>query len=158
MVDLVAERAGEELRPLVRPLLAVGVEALHDDARRAHRRAPEARYGKAALVVPLLALGLDYRYGGNSPVTGFDCSGLVAHVYLEAWNIRLPHNTLAQSEKGAPVSLAELRAGDLVFYGSPIHHVGMFVGNGTMIEAPYTGVNVRYHSIYRPDFAGAARP
>ena len=52
----------------------------------------------------------------------------------------------------------QLQPGDLVFFGSPIHHVGMFVGGGTMIEAPYTGVDVRYHSIYRPDFAGAARP
>src|SRR5689334_25258313 len=84
-----------------------------------------------ALLQALLALGLDYRYGGNSHVTGFDCSGLVAHVYLEAWNIRLPRNTSAQSQAGVPVSLAELQAGDLVFYDTqkkPFSHVGIYLG------------------------------
>jgi cell wall-associated NlpC family hydrolase len=54
--------------------------------------------------------------------------------------------------------MSQLAPGDLVFYGSPIHHVGMFVGNGTMIEAPHTGAFVRYSSIYRSDFVGASRP
>ena len=63
------------------------------------------------------------------------------------------------STSRSPTSTSDqLEPGDLVFFGSPIHHVGIFVGGGTMIEAPYTGVDVRYHSIYRPDFAGAARP
>src|SRR5262245_35874503 len=50
-----------------------------------------------ALLQALLSLGLDYKYGGKSPVTGFDCSGLVAHVYREAWGIQLPMNTKGQS-------------------------------------------------------------
>jgi cell wall-associated NlpC family hydrolase len=54
--------------------------------------------------------------------------------------------------------MSALEPGDLVFFGHPIHHVGMYVGNGTMIEAPYTGANVRYHSINRSDYAGATRP
>src|SRR5512143_3424673 len=59
--------------------------------------APPSRPERSeALLQALLALGLDYRYGGNSPVTGFDCSGLVAHVYRQAWGIRLPHSTPAQ--------------------------------------------------------------
>ena len=103
-----------------------------------------------ALLQALLALGVDYRYGGNSPVTGYDCSGLVAHVYLEAWNIRLPHNTLAQSEEGTPVSLAELQAGDLVFYDTqkrPYSHVGIYLGDGRFVHAPKSGARVRVESI-----------
>src|SRR6187455_430079 len=65
--------------------------------------APPRAERSEALLQALFALGLDYRYGGTSPVTGFDCSGLVAHVYLEAWNIRLPRNTSAQSKVGTPV-------------------------------------------------------
>jgi cell wall-associated NlpC family hydrolase len=117
-----------------------------------------------ALLQALLALGVDYRYGGNSPVTGYDCSGLVAHVYLEAWNIRLPHNTLAQSEKGTPVSLAELQAGDLVFYDTqkrPYSHVGIYLGDGRFVHAPKSGARVRVESIrssyWAARFSGARR-
>ncbi|HLX79208.1 MAG TPA: C40 family peptidase [Burkholderiales bacterium] len=125
--------------------------------------APRAQNSEA-LLQALLALGVDYRYGGSSPVTGFDCSGLVAHVYLEAWNIRLPHNTLAQSEKGVPVSLSELQAGDLVFYDTlkrPYSHVGIYLGDGRFVHAPKSGARVRVESIYSsywaPRFSGARR-
>ena len=112
--------------------------------------APSSPQRSEALLQALLALGLDYRYGGNSPVTGFDCSGLVAHVYLEAWNIRLPRNTSAQSKAGTPVSLAELQAGDLVFYDTlkrPYSHVGIYLGDGKFVHAPKTGAQVRVESI-----------
>jgi len=104
-----------------------------------------------ALLQALLALGLDYRYGGDSPVTGFDCSGLVAHVYLEAWNIRLPRNTKAQSKAGTPVSLSELQPGDLVFYDTlkrPYSHVGIYLGDGKFVHAPKTGAHVRIESLH----------
>jgi cell wall-associated NlpC family hydrolase len=117
-----------------------------------------------ALLQTLLALGLDYRYGGTSPVTGFDCSGLVAHVYLEAWGVRLPHSTLAQSEKGAPVSLAELQAGDLVFYDTlkrPYSHVGIYLGDGRFVHAPKAGARVRIEDLknayWSQRFNGARR-
>ena len=117
-----------------------------------------------ALLQALLALGLDYRYGGNSPVTGFDCSGLVAHVYREAWGIRLPRNTLAQSESGIPVSLSELQAGDLVFYDTlarPYSHVGIYLGDGRFVHAPKPGSRVRVESLksayWAQRFNGARR-
>lgn len=103
-----------------------------------------------ALLRALLALGVEYRYGGSSPVTGFDCSGLVAHVYREAWGIRLPHNTKAQSEAGVPVSLAELQPGDLVFYDTlnrPFSHVGIYLGDGNFVYAPKSGAQVRIASL-----------
>ena len=112
--------------------------------------APSSAQRSEALLQALLALGLDYRYGGNSHVTGFDCSGLVAHVYLEAWNIRLPRNTGAQSKAGVPVSLAELQAGDLVFYDTlkrPFSHVGIYLGDGKFVHAPKTGAQVRVESL-----------
>ena len=124
---------------------------------------PPARRSEA-LLQALLALGLDYRYGGNSPVTGFDCSGLVAHVYLEAWNIRLPRTSSAQSKAGAPVSLAELQAGDLVFYDTlkrPYSHVGIYLGDGKFVHAPKTGARVRVESVksayWAQRFNGARR-
>jgi cell wall-associated NlpC family hydrolase len=117
-----------------------------------------------ALLQALLALGVDYRYGGNSRVTGYDCSGLVAHVYLEAWGIRLPHSTVAQSEKGTPISLAELQAGDLVFYDTqkrPYSHVGIYLGDGRFVHAPKSGARVRVESIkssyWSAHFSGARR-
>lgn len=117
-----------------------------------------------ALLQALLALGLDYRYGGNSPVTGFDCSGLVAHIYREAWGIRLPRNTLAQSESGVPVSLSELQPGDLVFYDTlkrPYSHVGIYLGDGRFVHAPKSGARVRVESLqsayWAQRFSGARR-
>ncbi len=117
-----------------------------------------------ALLQALLALGVDYQYGGRSPVTGFDCSGLVAHVYQQAWGIRLPHNAEAQSEAGVPVSLAELQAGDLVFYDTlkrPFSHVGIYLGDGRFVHAPKSGAQVRIESVkssyWSQRFNGARR-
>jgi len=111
--------------------------------------APRAERSEA-LLQALLALGVDYRYGGESPATGYDCSGLVAHIYLEAWGIRLPRSTAAQSRAGVPVSLAELQAGDLVFYDTqkqPYSHVGIYLGDGRFVHAPKTGAQVRIESL-----------
>jgi len=126
--------------------------------------APVGERRAEALLQALLALGLDYRYGGNSPETGFDCSGLVAHVFREAYGIRLPQNARAQSEYGVRVSLAELRAGDLVFYNTlnrPFSHVGIYLGDGRFVHAPKTGAQVRVEPIrgsyWMQRFDGARR-
>jgi len=103
-----------------------------------------------ALLQVVLALGSDYRYGGDSQRTGFDCSGLVAHVFEEAWGVHLPHSAEAQSEAGIPVSLTELQPGDLVFYNTqhrPHSHVGIYVGNGRFVHAPKTGARVRFENL-----------
>jgi cell wall-associated NlpC family hydrolase len=101
-------------------------------------------------------LGKPYVYAGSGPDV-FDCSGLTMYAWAAA-GVSLPHNAEAQYGSLPHVSQSELQPGDLVFFGSPIHHVGIYVGGGTMIEAPYTGVDVRYHTIYRSDYAGGARP
>ena len=117
-----------------------------------------------ALLQALLAIGIDYSRGGKSPATGFDCSGLVAYVYREAWGIRLPATTAAQSQAGVPVSLAELQAGDLVFYDTlqrPYSHVGIYLGEGKFVHAPKSGAQVRVESLqssyWSPRFNGARR-
>ena len=116
-------------------------------ATTAQPAAPE-RSGEA-LLQALLALGVDYHHGGSSP-SGFDCSGLVAHVFHVAYGLRLPHNARAQSEAGLAVSLAELRAGDLVFYNTlkrPFSHVGIYLGDGRFVHAPKAGARVRIESL-----------
>ena len=117
-----------------------------------------------ALLQALLALGTDYRWGGASP-KGYDCSGLVAHVFAQAWGLELPHNARAQSEIGAPVSLAELQPGDLVFYNTQhraFSHVGIYLGNGRFVHAPSSGKTVSVDRLgsefYSRAFIRAARP
>jgi cell wall-associated NlpC family hydrolase len=99
------------------------------------------------------ALGTRYSPGGRSPETGFDCSGLIAYVFEQAWGVPLPHNALAQSRIGAPVNRRHLAPGDLVFYNTrdqPFSHVGMYIGNGRFIHAPKPGARVRLESIDSP--------
>lgn len=116
------------------------------DATAPDRIAPPSAERSEALLQVVLALGTDYRYGGASPVTGYDCSGLVAHVFEQAWGLQLPHNARAQSEAGRPISLAELQPGDLVFYDTerrPFSHVGIYIGDGRFVHAPKSGARVR---------------
>jgi len=70
----------------------------------------------------------------------------------------MSHSATDQYNMFPHVSIDQLQPGDLLVFGHPIHHVGMYVGGGTMIEAPHTGAVVRYASIYRSDYVGASRP
>jgi NlpC/P60 family len=86
-------------------------------------------------------LGIPYSWGGSSPRTGFDCSGLVRFVYGH-FGIRLPHSSWGDLALGRRVSRRGLRPGDLVFfYGAG--HVGIYVGHGRFIDAPHSGARVR---------------
>src|SRR5579875_3300347 len=111
----------------------------------------------------LSQLGKPYQWGGAGPDT-YDCSGLT----MEAWaraGVRLLHYTGYQWEEGQHVPLGQLQRGDLLFYATDnsdpatIHHVGIYIGNGEMVDAPYTGADVRIDSIYQPGYPiGAVRP
>ena len=101
-------------------------------------------------------LGKPYQWGAAGP-DSFDCSGLTQYVWGKA-GVYLDHYTGSQWNEGQHVDRAQLQPGDLVFFGSDLHHVGIYVGNGNMIEAPYTGANVRVSPYNRPDYAGAIRP
>jgi cell wall-associated NlpC family hydrolase len=101
-------------------------------------------------------LGKPYQYGGSGP-DSYDCSGLTM-VAWKAGGVSLPHSAEAQYSATTRVSTSALQPGDLLFYGSPIHHVGIYVGDGQMINAPQTGDVVKYASIWRSDLVGAGRP
>ncbi len=93
-------------------------------------------------------IGVPYHYGGTSPDTGFDCSGLMLWAWAHA-GVNLPRTAAEQQHLGAMVSSeAALQPGDLVFFGDPAHHVGMYVGNGDMIDAPTTGQDVQIQPIF----------
>ncbi|MDD3224770.1 MAG: NlpC/P60 family protein [Clostridium sp.] len=96
-----------------------------------------------------------YLYGGTTP-SGFDCSGFVQYVYAHM-GISLGRTTYDQVKEGSPVTGA-LQPGDLVFFGSPSapHHVGIYVGNGQMIDAPQTGETIGIHNLYS-DYSTARR-
>ena len=116
------------------------------------------------LFAALAAAGFDYQRGGKSMSTGFDCSGLVAHVFREAYGVQLPHNAAAQSERGREVSRDELEPGDLVFFNTErrrFSHVGIYLGDNRFIHAPKPGAVVRTENMqvayWRTRFDGARR-
>ncbi len=86
-------------------------------------------------------IGVPYVWGGDTPA-GFDCSGLVQWAYAQV-GIGLPHFSGAQYDDTTHIPLADIEPGDLLFYGpGGSDHVAMYVGGGSMIEAPYTGASV----------------
>lgn len=95
-------------------------------------------------------LGDPYKYGGNDPETGLDCSAFVQRAYNDC-GIALPRTSTAQSRVGTTIDgIANAGVGDLVFYGAPIHHVGIYLGAGKFIEAPHTGDVVKIASVGTP--------
>ena len=109
-------------------------------------------------------VGTPYRYGGNTPESGFDCSGLVNYVYSDMLALRLPRSSRelagVQGPRLAPERLA---SGDLVFFGSSgnVTHVGIYVGEGRFVHAPSTGGTVRLDRLdgpyWRDHYSGAKR-
>ena len=107
-------------------------------------------------------LGVPYQWGGDGPAhgQGFDCSGLVQAAYA-AVGISLPRTATDQYQAGKILPPGTpLQPGDLLFFGSPqfAHHVGIYLGNGVMIDAPHTGAVVRIEDYHWPDYFGASRP
>ncbi|MGI5939476.1 MAG: NlpC/P60 family protein [Thermoleophilia bacterium] len=111
--------------------------------------------GARAKVVSLAMnyLGVPYVWGSSNP-KGFDCSGLVMYVYAKV-GVNLPHSSAMQYNCGRHISKSELRPGDLVFFYNPIHHVGIYIGGGQMINARTGGV--RIDSAFWSSYAGACR-
>ena len=139
-------------------------------AARTARTAP-ARDGRAspaaakAVEAALAQLGSPYVWGAEGPST-FDCSGLTSFAYAAA-GITIPRVSRSQFAAYAgmrPVDSTHLVPGDLVFFAdnprdpATIHHVGLYIGRGLMVEAPHTGAVVRTSPIWRPSYAGAVRP
>jgi cell wall-associated NlpC family hydrolase len=101
---------------------------------------------KIAVEAAMSQIGVKYRFAASTPGVAFDCSGLTLWAVGQA-GIVLSHSSRSQSAQTEPVRREDLRIGDLVFYGSPIHHVALYLGNDIVIQAPNEGRHVQYASI-----------
>jgi len=102
-------------------------------------------------------LGVPYRFAQSSPGVAFDCSGLTAYAWGQA-GVSIPHQSAAQYASTPHVPQDQAQPGDLIFYYSPISHVGIYVGGGTMIHAPQTGSTVSYSVVHWNKVVGVSRP
>jgi cell wall-associated NlpC family hydrolase len=157
--DAAIERQRTVSRSLPRAALPVSLNAARDNGPApvvpiATSAVAPAASGKvaAALAWAYAQLGKPYRYGGAGPHS-FDCSGLVMRAFAAA-GISLAHSAAAQQHSGRRVPLSQLQPGDLVFWGSPAYHVGIYVGGGRILDAPHTGTDVQIQAIWgRPSSA-----
>ncbi|WP_020166786.1 MULTISPECIES: C40 family peptidase [Methylotenera] len=131
-----------------------------------HQEKPDTWQTRAqeVLVNALSLTGIQYKYGGKSPETGFDCSGFVRYVFSQATNLSLPPTARAISQIGKTIKKDELQPGDLVFFNtlkSAFSHVGIYMGDNKFIHAPSTGKTVRVESMkssyWAKRFSGAQR-
>jgi cell wall-associated NlpC family hydrolase len=111
--------------------------------------------GVQAAKAAMKMLGKPYRYGAEGPGS-FDCSGLTSWAFQQV-GITLPRSSSQQARVGTPVSRDQLQPGDLVFFYKPVSHVGIYVGNNMMINAPQTGDVVKYSNISSRPITGARR-
>lgn len=109
-------------------------------------------------------IGIRYKYGGNAPDSGLDCSGLVRYVFKQVWGADLPRTSQEISQLGQKVETNELQPGDLVFYNTlrrSFSHVGIYLGDNKFIHAPSAGGEVRVESMdvsyWKKRFNGARR-
>lgn len=156
------EAQQKTLNDQIKQLEAVGVNLSASD--RAAQRDRGAAFpnlpapgpaAAAALSAAKSKLGSAYVWGATGPTT-FDCSGLMQWAYKQA-GVSLPRSSRQQSTFGAPVARSQLQPGDLVFYYSPVSHVGMYVGNGMMVHAPTSGDVVKVSPLQN-NYVGARRP
>jgi peptidoglycan DL-endopeptidase CwlO len=117
---------------------------------------PASGRAAAAVHYALAQVGKAYVYGAAGP-SAFDCSGLTMMAWAQA-GVRLPHSSGAQMGYGTPVSQSQLQPGDLVFYYSPVSHVGMYIGNGQIVNAENPSVGVKITGVNSMPYAGAVRP
>jgi peptidoglycan DL-endopeptidase CwlO len=117
---------------------------------------PASGRAAAAVHFAMAQIGKPYVYGAAGP-SAYDCSGLT----MAAWGsagVGLPHSSSAQYGSGTHISPSQLQPGDLVFYYSPISHVGMYIGNGMIVNAENPSAGIRVTGLYSMPFVGAVRP
>jgi cell wall-associated NlpC family hydrolase len=150
-----------EAKSLLGELRAEQREAMvsRDRARSAAPSTPAvAASGNAGAAVgyAMAQVGDAYVYGASGP-SAFDCSGLTSMAWAAA-GVSLPHSSSAQYSSGPHVSASDLQPGDLVFYYSPISHVGMYIGNGMIVHAANPGSGVTTAPLNSMPYVGAVRP
>jgi cell wall-associated NlpC family hydrolase len=155
-----AQRAYLAAQAAQRAAAAAAAESSNASPAWSASSGASANQGDIAANWALTQIGKPYQWGGAGP-DSYDCSGL-AMVAWEQAGVQLAHYTGYQWESGPEVPLDQLQRGDLVFYATDtsdpgtIHHVGIYIGNGQMVDAPYTGAYVRIDSIYQPGLMDAA--
>ncbi len=109
-------------------------------------------------------LGIHYKYGGDNPENGLDCSGLVRYVFKDAWGVNVPRTSVELSRSGEKIDTQDLQPGDLVFYNTlrrSFSHVGIYLGDNKFIHSPRAGGKVRIESMdmayWKARFNGARR-
>jgi peptidoglycan DL-endopeptidase CwlO len=133
---------------LARPAVAAAQVAQTVDKPHTKKRAKKKRKSSRGLRAVQIAnhlTGIPYVWGGASPRSGFDCSGLVQYVYGKL-GVSLPHYTVSLYGHGRSVARSRLRPGDLVFF-SGLGHVGIYAGHGKYIHAPRRGTTVRWATL-----------
>lgn len=150
-------------------LSACGGDRLARRPAPAHRAWPvvspaDPVRANAVLIRAISLVGTPYRYGGNTPDSGFDCSGLVNYVYRDMLDLRLPRTSRDLAAwQGPRIAPERLAAADLVFFGSGgnVSHVGIYVGEGRFVHAPSSGGTVRLDhldgSYWRDHYSGSKR-
>ena len=117
---------------------------------------PASGRAAAAVRYAMAQVGDAYVYGAMGE-NAFDCSGLTMRAWAQA-GVSLPHSSSAQFGSGPRIAASDLQPGDLVFYYSPISHVGIYIGNGLIVDAANPGTGVRVTGLYSMPYVGAVRP
>ena len=117
----------------------------HSNSSSSGRRSSGSQDEAGDLIMNAMSLiGLSYRFGGNSPTQGLDCSGFMQYIFKRSMGITLPRTSAEMATVGQQVDRANLKPGDMVFFGSGgrVSHVGMYIGNDRFIHAPRTGRDI----------------
>jgi peptidoglycan DL-endopeptidase RipA len=160
---LAAAAAKAEAAAIARERAAAASSPVSSSSSSYRGSAASSSQGDIAADFALSQIGKPYQWGAAGPST-YDCSGLAMVAWAHA-GVSILHYTGDQWNEGTHVPLNDMQRGDLVFYATnnsdpaTIHHVGIYIGGGQMVDAPYTGVDVRIDSIYQPgEPIGAVRP
>ncbi|MGV8899649.1 MAG: C40 family peptidase [Burkholderiaceae bacterium] len=143
------------------PKTNIALEKLQD---LGHRAADFSSRASELALQAMGMIGIHYKYGGNTPESGLDCSGLVRYVFKEAWGANLPRTSAELSQVGEKIEPQNMQPGDLVFYNTlkrSFSHVGIYLGDNKFIHSPSAGGRVRIESMdigyWKQRFNGARR-
>ena len=145
-----------EAKSLLGKLEAQQREALTSRSTTRTPSVPASGNAAAAVQYAMAQVGKAYVYGAAGP-NAFDCSGLTMMAWAQA-GVALPHSSSAQYSSGPHIAESDLQPGDLVFYYSPISHVGMYIGNGMIVNAENPSAGVKVTSLHEMPYVGAVRP